>query len=98
MIILHAAFCGASLFLWGESSDEAKVVSKSAEAPAPAAHFDLGAAGLQNLALELGVGPIAKSKAKSKSKALPAREVFAWLTTADGQPISSLSPAAVGAK
>src|SRR5205809_3779484 len=37
------------------------------------------------------LAPIAKSKAKSKSKALSASEAFAWLPTADSQPISSLN-------
>src|ERR1700694_2892967 len=79
MIILHAAFCDASLFLWGESSGESKGVSKKRRNATPVAHFDLGASGLRDLASELGIGSTAaKSKRTAKSRASGVQEAVAW--------------------
>src|SRR5205807_2338762 len=91
MIILHAAFCEASLLLWGESSDEAKVVSRKRRSATPVAHFDLGAAGLRTLALELGIVSAAKSKGKAKSHASGAQEAVAWLPSTEQQPVPSMT-------
>jgi hypothetical protein len=96
MIILHAAFCDTSLFLWGESSGENRVVSKKRRRIAPVAPFDLGDSGLLALASELSIGPISKSpisrvKTKAKSQTSGVQEAIAWLPSTGEQPVPSIT-------